>query len=182
MIFYCIFFEFLVNYLNNISVYLLLQPRTFVYKRRHKKRKCLSFSNNANNLNYGSAGLLLLKPIHLTANQLFRFKLFLKRASKKADSTKRFVWFHAFPHLPLTRKPNGIRMGKGKGKLECWFTNVTGGSVLMEFRNLRKGRAAFFMKQITNKIGAPTKFLYVNNLYLNFPLAISKKIAFTTFW
>lgn len=98
---------------------MLLQPRTFVYKRRHKKRKCLSFNNPSTGLNFGSAGLLLLRPVQLTSNQLFRFKLFLKRASKKTDSTKRFVWFHAFPHLPLTRKPNGIRMGKGKGKLEC---------------------------------------------------------------
>jgi hypothetical protein len=44
----------------------------------------------------------------------------LKRSMKKSDHTRRFIWFLAFPHLPLTRKPNGIRMGKGKGKLECW--------------------------------------------------------------
>lgn len=98
---------------------MLLQPRTFNYKRKQKNRKLLFFKNYKNLLNFGSAGLLILRPIQLTANQLFRFKLFLKRASKKSDRTGRFIWFNAFPHLPLTCKPNGVRMGKGKGKLEC---------------------------------------------------------------
>jgi len=70
-------------------------------------------------LNFGGSGLLILKPVQLTAIQIFRFKLLLKRASRKSERTRRFVWFSAFPHLPITRKPNGIRMGKGKGKLEC---------------------------------------------------------------
>lgn len=161
---------------------MLLQPRTFTYKRRQKQRRCLLFNNTNNALNFGGAGLLLLKPVHLTSNQLFRFKLFLKRASRKSDSTKRFVWFNAFPHLPLTRKPNGIRMGKGKGKLECWFTNISGGSVLVEFRNLRKGRASFFMSQMTHKLGTPTKFLFSTNYYLTFPISLSKRVSFRTFW
>lgn len=161
---------------------MLLQPRTFIYKRRQKQRKCLSFNYNTNPLFYGSAGLMLLKPIQLTSNQLYRFKLFLKRASKKPEATKRFVWFQAFPHLPLTRKPNGIRMGKGKGKLECWFTNISGGTTLIELKNLRRGRAFFFLKQLSHKLGTPTKFLFNTNFYLNTPLLISKKIPFSVFW
>lgn len=162
---------------------MLLQPRTFVYKRRQKQRKCLFFNNNLSpTLKFGSAGLMILRPVHLTANQLYRFKLYLKRASRKTESTKRFVWFNVFPHLPLTRKPNGIRMGKGKGKLECWFTNVSGGSTIVEFRNLRKGRSSFFMKQLTNKLGVPTKSLFSSNLYFSFPLSLSKKTPFSVFW
>jgi ribosomal protein L16/L10AE len=73
-------------------------------------------------------------------------------------------------------------MGKGKGKLECWFTNISGGSVLIEFKNLRKGRSSFFMKQMTHKLGVPTKFLYSTNFYFNFPIKRSKSIFFKTFW
>lgn len=72
-------------------------------------------------------------------------------------------------------------MGKGKGKLECWFTNISGGSILLEFRNLRKGRAVFFMKQITHKLGVPTKFLFSTNCYFNFPIKTSKQVSFKTF-
>ena len=157
---------------------MLLQPRTFTFKKKQKSRTLMSFNNSYLNktLNYGGAGLMVLKPVHLTSSQLFRFKLFLKRSMKKSDYTRRFVWFLAFPHLPLTRKPNGIRMGKGKGKLECWFTNISGGSVLLEFKNLRRGRSSFFMKQMTHKLGVPTKFIFSTNFYFNFPIKTSKNV------
>ena len=100
---------------------MLLQPRNFYYKRKQKNRSLLSFNNSylKKKLNFGDSGLMILKPVHLSAAQIFRFKLFLKKAVKKSDKTRRFSWLLAFPHLPLTKKPNGIRMGKGKGKLEC---------------------------------------------------------------
>lgn len=163
---------------------MLLQPRNFYYKRKQKNRSLLSFNNSylKKKLNFGGAGLMILKPVHLSAAQIFRFKLFLKRAVKKSDKTRRFAWFLAFPHLPLTKKPNGIRMGKGKGKLECWFTNVSGGSVLLEFKNLRKGRSDFFMKQMTHKLGVPTKFLYSTNFYFTFPLKKSQNVFFKPIW
>lgn len=126
---------------------------------------------------FGSTGTLLLNPVHLTAKKLFRLKLFLKRASRKSDYTKRFVWLHAFPHLPLTKKPTGTRMGKGKGKLECWYTTVKNGSTLVEFRNLRLGRARYFSKQITHKLGTNTKFLFLKKNAGSFPL-FKKKSSF----
>ena len=42
---------------------------------------------------------------------------FLKKSSRKFDKTLRYMWFHVFPHIPITRKVEGSRMGKGKGKL-----------------------------------------------------------------
>ena len=95
-----------------------LQPRYFLYKRKQKNRKLYFFKINKK-LIFGAAGLCLLNPVHLTAKHLNKLKLFLKKASRKSDYTKRFVWIKAFPHLPLTKKPAGTRMGKGKGKLEC---------------------------------------------------------------
>jgi ribosomal protein L16/L10AE len=48
---------------------------------------------------------------------MFRLKLFLKKAARKTDKTLRRVWVNTFPHIPLTKKVIGSRMGKGKGKL-----------------------------------------------------------------
>jgi hypothetical protein len=71
---------------------MLLQPRNFFYKRKQKSRSLISFNNSylKRKLNFGGAGLMLLKPVHLSASQIFRFKLFLKRAVKKGDKTRRF--------------------------------------------------------------------------------------------
>lgn len=95
-----------------------MQPRTFPYKKIQKNRT-LVFNKNFINLSFGSSGLLLLKSILLTSKHLSKFKLFLKKATKKVDKTKRIVWFNGFPHLPLTKKFTGSRMGKGKGKVKC---------------------------------------------------------------
>lgn len=161
---------------------MLLQPRNFIYKRKQKGRSLLYFNSTARGLRFGGAGLKVLKPVQLTAKQMFKFRLFLKRASRKSDYTRRFVWFNAFPHLPLTRKPVGIRMGKGKGKLQCWFTNVSGGTMLIEFKNLRKGRARLFMSQMTHKLGVPTRHVFANTEYVVAPLNASKRSPFRVFW
>lgn len=74
-------------------------------------------------------------------------------------------------------------MGKGKGKLECWYTCIAGGVTLIEFKNLRKGRSLFFIKQLTHKFGIPTKSLFNENfVYLNYPLKTSKHVFFRTMW
>jgi large subunit ribosomal protein L16 len=166
---------------------LLLQPRHFFFKRKQKMRSVLFFRSSAikqaSLLQFGGAGLLLLRPVQLTSIQVSRFKLFLKRASRKSDRTRRFTWFHAFPHLPLTRKANGTRMGKGKGKLECWFTNVSGGVTLIEFKNLRRGRASFFMRQMTHKLGVETKQLFsITDSKFGLPLGGSTRATFRVFW
>jgi large subunit ribosomal protein L16 len=170
-----------------MCIKLLLQPRTFTFKRKQKQRTLVSFRSEAVQsetlLQFGGAGLLLLRPVQLTAKQIFRFKLFLKRASRKSDRTRRFTWFRAFPHLPLTRKPDGTRMGKGKGKLECWFTNVAGGVTLIEFKNLRRGRSIYFVKQMTHKLGVETKYINsIKQIYFNLPLGRSRRSQFHIFW
>ena len=47
-------------------------------------------------------------------------------------------------------------MGKGTGKLHSWFTPVRAGTILVEFANLRSGRAKHFMNQVRFKLAVPT--------------------------
>jgi large subunit ribosomal protein L16 len=117
-----------------------------------------------------------------TASHLSKLKFFLKKATKKGDKTKRKIWFNLFPHLPLTKKPANVRMGKGKGKLKTWFINVRGGSVFVEYRNVRYGRINYFFKQASFKLGIPVIKLFVNNIFFKFPMQSNKKIFFQTFW
>ena len=160
---------------------MLLQPRYFISKKRLKKRKLNKFDIKYG-LKFGDFGLLLLQPLQLTALHISKLKLFVKKAARKQDKTRRLIWFNAFPHLPLTRKSLGLRMGKGKGKLECWFTQLRGGFVLLELKNVRFGRARFFLKQLTFKLGIKTKILTLNRIWLNSPLDSSSKFFLKSFW
>ena len=137
-----------------------LRPRKFIYKNIHKRR-FFRFSKNTKLL-YGQIGLVLLQPLRLTSKQIFRYKLFLKKASRKSDKTLRFTWFHIFPHIPLSRKVEGSRMGKGKGKLAGWFTELPSGVTLFEFKNLRYGRSIYFCNQVSHKLPAKTRIVQRN--------------------
>jgi ribosomal protein L16/L10AE len=69
---------------------MLLQPRNFSSKKKQKDRTFRHF-NKKFNLNFGTIGLLTLRPFQLTAQQIFRLKLVLKRSVKKSDKTRRFI-------------------------------------------------------------------------------------------
>ena len=159
---------------------MLLKPKNYKSKKIQKLRKFKIFKKN-NNLNFGQIGLISQKPLFLTSNKIFKMKLFLKRSIKKSDKTRRLFWFTTFPHLPLTKKPIGTRMGKGKGKLDIWYTNVRGGSLLIEFKNLRNGRALFFFNQINYKLNTKLAIVSKFKKFLNLPFK-NKKIRFNNFW
>lgn len=135
---------------------MLLQPRKFKYKSKQKNRTVYKWTFS--NLTYGDCGLKTLQPLRMSSRQIARLKIFLKKAVRKADLTKRQVWFNTFPHMPLTKKPKGVRMGKGNGILNTWQIQIRGGVFIFEFKNLRPGRAIHFFKTIATKI--PTNTIY----------------------
>lgn len=132
-----------------------MQPRKFVFKNKQKSRNVLKWALNKP-LNYGDCGIKPVRPLRMSSRQIFRMKVTLKKAIRKPDHTRRYVWFNTFPHLPLTKKPKGMRMGKGVGKLNAWYTQLRGNSFIFEFKNLRPGRALKFFKKIRVKFPTPT--------------------------
>lgn len=133
---------------------MLLQPRKFKYKSKQKNRTVYKWT--LTKLTYGDCGLRTLQPLRMSSRQIARLKIFLKKAVRKSDLTKRQIWFNTFPHMPLTKKPKGVRMGKGTGILNAWQIQIRGGVFIFEFKNLRPGRAIHFFKTIATKIPTNT--------------------------
>ena len=159
---------------------MLLRPRRFPHKNRQKKRTYPTPSLNYK-LNYGQIGLRLLQPSRLFSKQMFRYKAFIKKGSKRSDKTGRKSWFAAFPHFPLTRKGKGARMGKGKGKVKDWVSVLPAGINIVEYKNLRYGRSLHYLKQIRFKLSPKativTKYKHVDSLY-----GKNSKIMFQRRW
>lgn len=162
---------------------MVLQPRKFLYKLRHKKRR-IAPSLNSFTLNFGSLGLCLLSPLRLNSRKLFRLKLFIKRSARKGDHTSRRAWLNTFPHVPLTKKPLGSRMGKSKGKLSMWSSQLYTGSILVEFRNLRFGRALYYLLQLNSKLKGSFRAVYAKTFRNNVfpPVSRSKHSPRQVFW
>ena len=159
---------------------MMLQPRKFKFKNRQKGSSVRAWAGSS--LTYGDCGLMSLQPLRMSAKQIFRLKVFLKRAVKKPDITKRKIWFNTFPHVPLTKKSKGMRMGKGAGKLNAWSINLRGGVFIFEFKNLRPGRATYFFKKVTTKIPTPTKHVFQYTKRYSLPGVRRMSVTFNLFY
>jgi large subunit ribosomal protein L16 len=160
---------------------MLLQPRKFKNKSRHKIRRLPRFTN-LSYLTFGQVGLCLLQPLRLSSKSIFRIKLFVNKSSKRSEDTRRKTWLNVFPHLPLTKKPIGSRMGKGIGKLKTWLSISYSGHVLIEFKNLRNGRAFFFLKQVQKRIKCNSKPVFRSS-GLTISTSFNKnKVSYQSFW
>ena len=160
---------------------ILLQPRKFFFKNKQKKRSVLKW-NLKSLLNYGDCGIKVDRPLRMSSRQIFRLKVSLKKAIRKPDHTKRYVWFNTFPHMPLTKKPKGMRMGKGIGKLNAWQSHLKGNSFIFEFKNLRTGRSIKFFKKVRVKLPVPTTILFKSNVRINYLFQKKANPRIKGFW
>ena len=69
------------------------------------------------------------------------------------------VWIKIFPDKPITRKPIGTRMGKGKGAVEFWVANVKPGRVMFEIDGVAEETAREALRLAANKLSVKCKFV-----------------------
>lgn len=162
---------------------MVLQPRKFKYKSRQKLRRVNRTLGLKRDLKFGQACLMLTRPLLINSKKMFRLKLFLKKAARKTDKTQRKVWVNTFPHIPLTKKTVGSRMGKGKGKLSIWFNKLSTGTILIELKNLRKGRATYFLKQAQNKLKSKSKIMFTSSCMESVKLFLGRSsVSYHAIW
>jgi len=117
-------------------------PKIAKFKRLHKGaiQRC-EYRQSATRLQQGTFGLRVLKSGKLNAIQLEAARIQIAKTMKKKrvklqgkaaklkskalkaklrvlrrkNSVKSKLWLRSIPDIPITAKPLGIRMGKGKG-------------------------------------------------------------------
>jgi large subunit ribosomal protein L16 len=67
-----------------------------------------------NKNSYGCISLVAQETGKITNFQLESMRRFLRRFLKK----KAQIFFRIFPSIPITKKPNDVRMGRGKGNVK----------------------------------------------------------------
>jgi hypothetical protein len=70
---------------------MVLQPRKFKFKLKHKRRRLNFNVRLARRLLFGGIGLVLTKPLIINSKKMFRLKLFLKKSARRSDKTGRKV-------------------------------------------------------------------------------------------
>ena len=102
-------------------------PRKIKYKKT-KKGKLVKLEFKSNNLKFGTIGLKAAESGIINSRQIEAARQAIVRRLKRKGK----IWIRIFPYLPVTSKPTGIRMGKGKGQISYWGARVRGGTTLFE--------------------------------------------------
>ena len=105
----------------------MLMPKR-VKHRKQFRGSMAGKATRGNKITNGEYGIVALEPCWIKANQIEAARVAMTRYIKRGGK----VWIKIFPEKPVTHKPMGVRMGKGKGALEYWVAVVKPGRVLFE--------------------------------------------------
>lgn len=117
-------------------------------RNRGKATRGITVSN-------GEYGLQALEAGLITGNQIEAARVAMTRYMRRDGK----VWIKVFPDKPITRKPAGTRMGKGKGNTEFWVAAVKPGRIMFEVAGVSEEIAREALRLATNKLPVKTKFV-----------------------
>ncbi len=131
-----------------------LIPKRTKYRKQQKGRN-RGKATRGNRVTDGEYGLQSLEAGQITSNQIEAARVAMTRYIKRGGK----VWIKIFPDKPITRKPIGTRMGKGKGAVEFWVANVKPGRVMFEIAGVEEGVAREALRLAANKLSVKCKFV-----------------------
>src|SRR6202451_3485081 len=132
----------------------MLQPKRTKHRKAQKGR-IRQIAKRGATIAFGSYALKAMEGIWLTNRQLEAARQALTRAMKREGN----VWIRVFPDKPITKKPQEVRMGKGKGNPEYWAAVVEPGRILFEADGVPEQIAKEALELAAQKLPIKTKFI-----------------------
>ncbi len=132
----------------------MLMPKR-VKRRKQFRGRMTGVATKGNKIAYGEYALVATEPCWMTANQIEAARVAINRYTKRGGQ----VWINVFPHKPVSKKPAGTRMGKGKGAPEYWVAVIKPGRVLFEIAGVPESSAREAMRLAGHKLPCKTKFV-----------------------
>lgn len=138
-----------------------MQPKKTKFAK-FQKVTVASVAQKCNKVSYGSYGLVAGANIKLSGKELEAMRKVVSRAMNRNGA----LYMRVFPHLPVTKKPVGTRMGGGKSGVEFWVSPVKKGTVIMEVDNVDEAVAMEALGKAKFKLSIPCfiikrKFAYL---------------------
>jgi len=141
----------------------MLMPKRTKYRKQQKGRN-RGKSYRGNTLAFGTYGLKAIELGRINSRQIEAGRVALSRTMKRTGK----IWIRVFPDKPLTSKPVGVRMGKGKGSVEEWVMNIKPGRIIFEITGVDNDTALRALKLAAAKLPFKTKIVTMeseNELY-----------------
>ena len=131
-----------------------LMPKRSKFRKMQKGRN-RGKATRGNVVNEGEYGLQATTAGWIKGNQIEAAKVAMTRYIKRGGK----VWIKIFPDKPVTSKPIGTRMGKGKGAPEYWVAVVKPGRVMFEIEGVSEEVAREALRLAAQKLPVQTKFV-----------------------
>jgi large subunit ribosomal protein L16 len=123
--------------------------------RKVRKGKIRGVATTGNTIAFGQFALQSQGNERITARQIEAARQAMTRYIKRGGK----IWIRIFPHTPVTRKPQDVKMGSGKGNPEFYVAKVHAGTVLFEMQGVSEEIAREAMRLAAHKLPVKTKFL-----------------------
>lgn len=130
----------------------MLQPKRTKYRKQHKM-KTKGIAVKGGTISFGSFALKSLEIGRITNRQLESARIAMTRYMKREGK----VWIRIFPDKPITKKPQEVRMGKGKGALDHWVAVVKPGKIMFELDGVPSAIAVEALRLAAQKLPVMTK-------------------------
>ena len=131
-----------------------VMPKKTKYRKQQKGR-IRGKATRGNRVTDGEFGLQSLELGLITSNQIEAARVAMTRYIKRGGK----VWIKIFPDKPITTKPIGTRMGKGKGAVEYWVAPVKPGRDMFEIAGVTEEVAREALRLAANKLSVKCKFV-----------------------
>lgn len=127
-------------------------------RQKHRKvfkGKIRGVATVGNSIAFGQYALQAQGHDRVTSRQIESARQAMTRYVKRGGK----IWIRIFPHTPVTRKPQDVKMGSGKGNPEFFVAKVKPGTILFEMQGVTEEVAREAMRLASHKLSVKTKFL-----------------------
>lgn len=132
----------------------MLMPKRTKY-RKVRKGRITGPATSGHYIAFGEYALQSQGMDRITARQIEAARQAMTRHVKRGGK----IWIRVFPHTPVTRKPQDVKMGSGKGNPEFFVAKVRPGTILFEMQGVSEEIAREAMRLAAHKLPIKTKFL-----------------------
>lgn len=132
----------------------MLMPNKTKY-RKVRKGRIKGSATSCNEISFGKYGLQSLNAERINSRQIESARQAMTRYIKRGGR----IWIRIFPHTPVTRKPQDVKMGSGKGNPEFFVAKVKPGTVMFEMDDVSEEQAREAMRLASHKLPVKTRFI-----------------------
>jgi len=132
----------------------MLIPKRTKY-RKIMKGRIRGTATSGNYIAFGEFALQAQGHERITSRQIESARQAMTRYIKRGGK----IWIRIFPHTSVTRKPQDVKMGSGKGNPEFFVAKVKPGTILFEMQGVSEETAREAMRLAAHKLPVKTKFL-----------------------